>query len=75
MSLTAVEDRATAKLFDSLKPLDDSGNNFSTWKYHQLQIFEARELEGHIDGSITEPDKSDADKHREWKKNERTASM
>ena len=52
---TAAEDRATAKLFDSLKPLEDDGNNFSTWKFRQIQIFEARGLKGHIDGTTKKP--------------------
>jgi len=75
MSTTAAEDRATAKLFDSLKPLEDSGDNFSTWKYRQIQIFEYRGLDGYINGSVIKPDETDAIEFEKWKKNERTARM
>src|SRR5271170_5322976 len=75
MSAPAAEDRATAKLFDSLKSLEDDGSNFSTWKYRQLQIFDARNLMGHINDSVKEPACSSVAEYDEWKRNERTARM
>lgn len=75
MSTSVAEDRATAKLFDSLKSLEDDGGNYSTWKYRQLQIFDARNLMGHVDGSVKEPDRSSVADYDKWRKNEQTARM
>jgi hypothetical protein len=73
--VTATEDRATAKLIDSLKDLEDDGSNFSTWKYLQLEVFECRGLDSYINGSKKKPDDSDTAELEKWKKNMRTARL
>ena len=71
--VTASEDRATAKLFDALQALKDDGTNLSTWKFRQRQIFKARNLLGHIEGTTKKPvDPADLLK---WEKDEDTACM
>jgi len=72
-TVTAAEDRATAKLFDALLPLEDNGTNLSTWMFRQRQIFKARNLIGHIDGTVTKP--SDPSELLKWEKNDDTACM
>lgn len=72
--MSAAEDRVTAKLFDSLKPLEDDGSNYSTWKFRQLQIFESRGLLGHIEGTTKMPATSSTE-YDGWVKNERSAKM
>ena len=72
-TITASEDRATAKLFDALQSLNDDGSNLSTWKFRQHQIFKACNLLSHIDGSKAKP--TDPAKIPTWEKNDGTASM
>jgi len=72
-TVTAAEDRATAKLFDALQPLEDNGTNLSTWMFRQRQIFKARNLLGHINGEVTKP--SGSAEIPKWEKDDDTACM
>jgi len=72
-TVTAAEDRATAELFDALQSLEDNGTNLSTWMFRQRQIFKARNLLGHIDGTVTKP--SDPAELPKWEKNNDTTCM